>query len=359
MRRSNLQVLLILLLTMATTSLYGQGVIRKCIICHQKPDLVKELPSGIPVSVTVDRKELRESVHGNLKCQDCHTDVTVIPHKDIVIGKVNCSRCHFNGNNMGIPDSPMYDQFWNSIHGQKAKAGDPKAPHCQDCHGGHNVQPPANPDSHVNKANIPHTCGKCHEKVLDKYSDSVHGKAILEKGILNVPVCTDCHGKHDVYSSDMSVSHTNVQNVPDTCMACHEDYALMKKFNLSTDQAETYTQSFHGVALQYGEERVANCASCHGTHEIRAQDDPKSSINPANIPHTCGKCHKGANENFAKGKIHLNYHKKEAGLAYYVANFFIWLTSLTMVALFIHILLDLLRKLKERRDHLTHKEDDR
>lgn len=358
MRRNRQRQLFVLALFFSTFSLYAQGVIRKCIICHQKPDLVKELPSGIQVSVTVDRKELRESAHRNLKCQDCHADVTVIPHKDIVIGKVNCSRCHFNGNNMGIPDSPMYDQFWNSVHGKKLKEGDPKAPDCQDCHGGHNVQPADHPESGVHKTNIPDTCGACHKAVTREYVGSIHGVAILEKGILNVPVCTDCHGEHDVYSSDMSVSTTNKQNVPDTCKACHEDYALMREFDLSTEQADTYTSSFHGVALQFGEVTVANCASCHGTHSIRTHEDPASSIHPDNIPETCGKCHKGANENFAKGKIHLDPTKKESGLVYYISNFFIWLTTLTMIALFIHIFLDLRRRLKERRRELSRKEVD-
>ena len=130
------------------------------------------------------------------------------------------------------------------------------------------------------------------------------------------------------------VSRTSTRNVPDTCKGCHEDFDLMQKFELDTEQADTYTSSFHGVALKFGEVAVANCASCHGTHTIRTHDDPKSSIYPDNIPKTCGKCHKGANENFAKGQIHLDPSRKESGLVYYISNFFIWLTSLTMIALF-------------------------
>ena len=200
------------------------------------------------------------------------------------------------------------------------------------------------------KTTIPATCGKCHTKEYTDYAGSIHGQALLKKGLLNVPVCTDCHGKHDLYSSDMSVSHTSKQNVPDTCKSCHDNYGLMRKFKLTTEQADTYTHSFHGVALKFGEVAVANCASCHGTHTIRAQDDPKSSINPANIPKTCGQCHKGANENFAKGKIHINPHSKDSGIVYYISNFFIWLTTLTMLALFAHILLDLRRRLKEKKE---------
>ncbi len=329
--------------------LFGQNQIRKCIICHQKPGIHKVMATGIERSVYVDKKVLRSSVHRNLKCQDCHSDVTSIPHQGLKIGKVNCARCHFNGNNMGAPNSPMYDQFWKSVHGKRLKAGDPKAPRCQTCHGGHNVFKPGNPKSTVYKKNIPATCGQCHKKELHDYSGSVHGVAILQKGILNVPVCTDCHGKHDVYSSNMSVSHTSKQNVPDTCKSCHDNYSLMRKFKMSTEQADTYSRSFHGIALRFGETTAANCASCHGTHNIRRREDPTSSINPKNIPKTCGKCHKGANKNFARGKIHLDPENKSSGLVYYISNFFFWLTTLTMLALFTHILLDLTRKLKEKK----------
>ena len=118
------------LLAVSAPLAMGQSVIRKCIICHQKPDLKMILPSGIEKSVMVSRKALSESVHANLKCQDCHADVTVIPHRDIRIAKVNCERCHFNGNNMSVQDSPMYDEFQQSIHGTKLAELDPKAPRC-------------------------------------------------------------------------------------------------------------------------------------------------------------------------------------------------------------------------------------
>ncbi len=348
--KSKTPLLFILFLSASIFSFAAQPI-RKCIICHQKPDVKKILPSGIEKSVYVDRKILKGSVHKSLKCQDCHVDVTVIPHQGLRIGKVNCSRCHFNGNNQGVKDSPMYQQFWNSVHGQKLLAHDPKAPNCQDCHGTHNIYPAKSEKSMVHKKHIPDTCGKCHLQVYEIYADSVHGKAILEKGVMDVPVCTDCHGKHDVYSSDMSVSKVNSKNIPDTCSACHANYTMMKQLNLSTEQVDTFKHSFHGVALKFGEKAVANCSSCHGTHSIKKQSDPESSINPKNLPKTCGKCHEGANENFAKGKMHLDPFKKESGLIYYVAQAFIWLTTLTMLGLFAHILLDLKARLKEKKEH--------
>src|SRR5574338_805631 len=54
-----------------------------------------------------------------------------------------------------------------------------------------------------------------------------------------------------------------------------------------------------------GSRIVANCASCHGVHNILPSSDPKSMINAANLPQTCGQCHIGAGVKFATGRIHL------------------------------------------------------
>lgn len=123
----------------------------------------------------------------------------------------------------------------------------------------------------------------------------------------------------------------------------------MGKYGIMSEQVATYEESFHGIASKFGSETVANCASCHGVHDIRRPDDPKSSVYIENIPQTCGKCHEGANINYAKGKIHVNPKKKEAGIIFYVAFAFKWLTILTMLGLIGHIFLDLNRKSKDWR----------
>jgi hypothetical protein len=60
-------------------------------------------------------------------------------------------------------------------------------------------------------------------------------------------------------------------------------------------------------ALISGEKGVATCSDCHEYHDIRPASDPKSAVNPANLPSTCGKkgCHEGANNVYIYGgKIH-------------------------------------------------------
>ena len=64
-----------------------------------------------------------------------------------------------------------------------------------------------------------------------------------------------------------------------------------------------------------GSSAVANCASCHGVHNILPSSDPKSTINHANLAHTCGQCHPGANDKFIANKVHLVRHKKRTSAA--------------------------------------------
>jgi formate dehydrogenase gamma subunit len=68
----------------------------------------------------------------------------------------------------------------------------------------------------------------------------------------------------------------------------------------------SYQDSYHGLASKLGSTIVANCASCHGVHNILPSSDPRSTINHANLANTCGQCHPGASENFILGKIHLD-----------------------------------------------------
>ena len=124
---------------------------------------------------------------------------------------------------------------------------------------------------------------------------------------------------------------------------------IVGKYGIQTGQVETYEESFHGVAIRFGMRTVANCASCHGVHDIRPPEDPASSVNVANIPQTCGQCPPGANANYARGKMHVQPKDPESGIVYYVSAFFKWLTILTVFGLVSHILLDLFRQVRRRK----------
>ncbi len=313
--------------------------VEKCTLCHGKPEFRKLLVNGAIRDVFATQDSLKGSVHEKKVCTDCHFDVSEIPHREHP-KRVTCTHCHFKGNKEGAPQSDNVLAYFDSAHGKAIAAGNTKAPMCQDCHGDHQILKVKDPASKVSRLNVAETCGRCHMEIYAKYKASIHGVA-LSKGIADAPSCTGCHGEHRIYAHTDPKSTVYPTHVSEQCSKCHASVAIMSKYGIEAEQVATYNESFHGVASKFGSRTVANCASCHGVHDIRPPDDPLSSVNAKNIPTTCGKCHPGATANFAVGKIHVDAKRKESGIIYWTATFFKYLTIGTMLALIVHIFLDM------------------
>lgn len=330
-------------------SLSAQEDIR-CLACHGKLGFKKVLSSGKILELFVDPTQIRLSAHKDHHCIDCHCDISEVPHT-LIPQKVNCRRCHYLGNLAGAPQIEKYREYEESIHGKELAKGNTKAPVCQDCHGSHFILPGSDPQSTVAHNNIPRVCGSCHIDIFLEYQNSVHGKA-LAKGIKDAPVCTNCHGEHEIQKAIEKTSTISASNVAVTCAKCHASVAIMERYGIKTEQVKAYRESFHGIANEFGVLKAANCASCHTAHNILPESDPRSTVFLNNIPNTCGKCHPGANANFAKGRIHLNPRDKSAGAVYWVSLGFKVLTISTLAGLFLHIALDLFRRFKNKNNRM-------
>jgi len=313
--------------------------LEKCTLCHGKPEFRKILVDGKVRDLFATAESLKGSVHEKKTCVDCHFDVSEIPHRERP-KRVACTHCHYKGNAEGAPQSDAYLEYFESVHGRAIARGNARAPLCQDCHGTHDIRKTRDAASLVAHGRVAETCGRCHMEIYALYKTSIHGVAVA-KGVAEAPSCTGCHGEHKIYAHTDPKSKVYATRVAEQCSRCHASVSIMSKFGIETEQVATYQESFHGVASRFGARTVANCASCHGTHDIRPPDDPLSSVNPRNVPRTCGKCHPGANPNFAVGKMHVDAKKKEAGIVYYTAQFFKYLTIGTMLALIAHIILDM------------------
>jgi len=338
-------LLCLIALRVAVGASYAQ--VAGCDICHAKPGFKRVLKSGRTQSLYVDREQIEASVHKEKACIDCHVDVLEIPHT-VPPQHVNCTQCHYKGNTVGAPQTDIYQAYKESVHGTAVENGNPNAPSCQDCHGSHGIRGHGDASAQVARANIPLTCGGCHLEIYAEYQASIHG-ANAEAGNTDVPVCTDCHSEHGIRSHADPTSPTYTANISQTCSKCHGTEAIVGKYGIETEQVDSYDESFHGIAIKFGMRTVANCASCHGVHDIRSPADPASSVHIDNIPRTCGKCHEGANANFARGKMHVQPKNPDSGIIYYVASFFKWLTILTVCGLVAHILLDLVRQIRDRK----------
>src|SRR5690348_7713551 len=338
----------------------------ECLACHADASLTKEA-GGKKISLDVNQEKFKASAHNIFGCVDCHQDVKAFPHEPTP-AKPACATCH----------EEQVGAYNRGFHAQAIKNGDAKAASCLDCHGGpHDLLPASDPNSRVNHANVPKTCGTCHgqkfvmqssghsAQPFINYEESVHGKSVAKNGGSKAAVCTDCHGAHEILSAGNAKSPIFKFNVPftcakchdgvrqefmasihgqavtrgnwqapvctdchgihsikaptdpsssvaalalarTTCARCHEGVRLAGEFGVEGRRASTYLASYHGLASKTGSTVVANCASCHGVHNILPSSDPKSMVNHANLTTTCGKCHPGASEKFIQGKIHVD-----------------------------------------------------
>jgi formate dehydrogenase gamma subunit len=201
----------------------------------------------------------------------------------------------------------------------------------------------------TSRLHVAETCSTCHEKEAENFHVSVHAVA-LNKGNLDSPTCTTCHGEHNIIDHENIASPVHKQNVArEVCATCHASLRLTEKYGLATHTFRTFSDSYHGLAVRGGAVEVVNCASCHSSHDIRSQDDPLSTVHKANLVQTCGQCHPGANDRFTVGKVHVS-PEAEAGedgnhpLLYLVSSLYTLLIVLCVGGMFVHNLLDFIRK---------------
>ncbi len=385
-----------------------------CFDCHGDKTLVKTNTAGLVVSLFVDKASFTNSIHAKHLCVSCHTDITDLPHPDHFVAKpISCGQCHrvetdiykasdhgqavhkgvpeaasckdCHGNNHYLlgsrnPASPVYRtnlpktcerchsnaadmekfklrqtgpglSYEKSVHGiALLEKGEMNAANCADCHGSHDLHKSTNPASKLNWQNVPITCGKCHENVFQTYSRSVHGQAV-KSGVRDAPVCTDCHGEHTIASAKTADSRVSSKNIPGTCGQCHASQRIVTQYRLPPNVSATYAESFHGLELKGGSPMAANCASCHGVHDILPSRDTRSTINPQNLPRTCGKCHPGIGTRMSAEFFRVHAPPGAAEGKPWVVNIVAWV-YIALIVLVIggmagFVLLDYLRKTRE------------
>jgi predicted CXXCH cytochrome family protein len=319
-----------------------------CLDCHAQPGLSMTLASGEILPLYVDPEIYQASVHGDkLLCTDCHTSITGFPHPPLTIP----DRREYNIAQYELCQRCHFDNYTktlDSIHYLILSSGHLNAPLCTDCHGAHNVASPSQP-----RAKISQTCSQCHPAISEQYIASVHGEALLEDDNFDVPVCTDCHQSHTIL--DPRTASFRLQSVQ-LCSSCHGDAALMKKYGISPDVVKTYLQDFHGrtVALVEGENKdflveEAVCTDCHGIHDIQQVENPNSRVIKANLLETCRKCHPDATENFPGAWLsHYEPSIDKYPLIFSIKWFYIILIPFILVGLSVHVLLDLWRRITNR-----------
>jgi predicted CXXCH cytochrome family protein len=274
------------------SSISRDNIIEKCTSCHAsikhshadiiRIDLWEEAPQDIPVCVECHnphkkRKFVYRDSLDNETCLECH-------------GEWGFSKEMENGvsKNLHIEE----EVFSKSIHGRKRLT-------CRKCHVDIDQNHIDDPGSQPVKAV---DCSRCHAKQVAQHKESTHGQLIAE-GNPNAPNCTDCHGKHNIMSKNDMDSPSFARNIPKLCAGCHQEgqRAALRYQGDEHEIIKHYTMSIHGKGLEEAGLIVsASCTSCHTAHSVLPADNPKSSVNRNNVVHTCGNCHLGIADKFAK-----------------------------------------------------------
>jgi cytochrome b subunit of formate dehydrogenase len=302
-----------------------------CLACHTDKELSKKTPDGKTVSLFVDEAKYAASVHGKQTCVACHTDTTEAPHPDGFQAKpVECAKCH----------QRQSEEYGASVHGLARQHANGKAATCTDCHGVHDAVKHTSQASPLHHSRLAQTCGKCHPKATEDVANSVHGKA-LAKGIEESPTCTDCHSEHKI---EKLAGATPMKISAQVCSRCHASERLNTKFRIPGDRVKTFFDSYHGLAIRLGSASAANCASCHGWHDVLPSSDPASPIHLSNLPKTCGECHPDIGTRIAKGAIRVHEPPGAAEGKHWIVNFiawfYIWVIILVIGGMFAHNALD-------------------
>lgn len=277
-----------------TSGAQQQGTADNCIRCHRDlsdsdAQLVEEFFSDI-------------HYQSNLSCASCHGGDPSIPDKerakaagtdyvgvpDVKLIPSLCGKCHSSARYMSTfnPALPIdqEEKYYTSRHGELLQMGLRKVAHCASCHSAHSIRPANNPASTVYPTNVPHTCSRCHSDQaymkgfpipndqFEKYSKSVHGIALLEKGDTGAPACNGCHGNHGAQPPGV----TSVANV---CGHCH------------TFNSDLFNQSPHKAA--FDAKSLPECVTCHGYHDTVHPTDEMAGTGAESV---CIRCHKPGDE---------------------------------------------------------------
>ncbi|HEU0292673.1 MAG TPA: cytochrome c3 family protein [Anaerolineales bacterium] len=173
-------------------------------------------------------------------CTDCHNPHAQTRLTDQATGRLlfeakraipeTCAKCH----------NAIYQTYETSVHGAAlSQEGNPDVPTCIDCHGVHNIP---DPTANSFRNSTPALCAQCHtnELLMDKYGLSTnvlntyvadfHGTTVkmFEETYpdqpTNKPVCTDCHGIHDIVRVDDPQAGIALKNnLLGKCQQCHPD----------------------------------------------------------------------------------------------------------------------------------------
>lgn len=266
----------------------------QCIICHQEIEI---MPEGFHAN-DIHMQE-------GLSCSGCHGGDPTSDDQEVAMSPAAgfvgvpsrteipqfCAKCHSDINFMRGYQPRIHtdqlDQYYTSVHGQRLKQGDKKVAECVNCHTAHAILPASDFRSPLHALNLPSTCNKCHgnesymaeykigSDQYEKFSQSVHGVALLENQDTGAPACNDCHGNHGAKPPEITT-------IDQVCGNCHVN-------NLRFFSTTKMAREFEALEIHA-------CAQCHGYHDIQPTHDDMVGTGSSSV---CMDCHGSGEKGYA------------------------------------------------------------
>lgn len=326
--------------------------IASCYVCHkEQADEHKESIHGI---------SLGEGVLEAATCWDCHGthDILPVENPDSRVSNGNlghtCGVCH---------DDPKFAEKFNlisvrsglrfedSFHYTLIAQGKEMDMNCSTCHGVHNIKNRIQPGSTISAYNLNETCGQCHADVVHEYKNSIHWIG-AKKGLRVAPVCSDCHSEHSPRAKELAEGTFSVKQFQEeVCISCHQDPILTARLGLSQDEAYSYQDSYHGLAVKRNDPRAAYCIDCHNVHDILPQNHPQSSVSKENVLATCQKCHPNATQIFAESYSHISQNEQARKVEGLVTTVYFWLIVVIIGGMILHNILIYVHEVRRRKQN--------
>jgi hypothetical protein len=230
-----------------------------CLPCHGSE---KYAADPALTGVYVKKDKMKKSLHKNVLCIQCHTDLVDYAKTYAELGykmRTNTSKwvqsLFIVMPNGGLQHSAVGPKVYYAANLS-----------CQNC--------------------------KEHTQQAAKYFNSIHSFVTASGVIQKRPTCNTCHGSHyitkDMKDKDnVSYSSTIKTSSKKICGRCH------------SQEYKTYDDSYHGMRYKNGSLQAPACWDCHGSHFVQSKYDPRSSVSEKNITITCGRCHKDSVVSFA------------------------------------------------------------
>ncbi|GAB4251322.1 MAG: hypothetical protein Kow00109_27080 [Acidobacteriota bacterium] len=332
MRRFRMAIPLVVSGLLALSQLaLAQAPASSCISCHGNEEFFGAEGPQLIAAFTQD-------VHAQagLSCHDCHggnpdpelgedlgamdPDFRPNPYRGVPARTEIprfCGSCHSDASYMKRFDPDIrVDQeaeYRTSRHGLRLAEGDENVATCVDCHGVHGIRAATDPAAPVFPTNVAGTCGRCHSDParmstyrkqgepfptdqLERWRQSVHATALLERGDLSAPTCNDCHGNH-------GATPPGVESVTFVCGQCHAREARIFRESpkhqgfsqhneLLAGLEEVDCHACHEMPAGFAElapvREFTECTICHGNHGVLR---PTIAMLDPTPESPCGYCH--------------------------------------------------------------------